>query len=1104
MKRNHLKRVISKYIFTLLAIFLTSAIFAQTKTCYFIGNSVSDGINLIGVKEMASLSGKTLNFGRNIIPGAPLDWLFDHPTDGFSEEPYGLYPNALFNYDFDAVSFQPFDRREDEDLPSIQKFIALAGNRKTNCQYYIYGRWPRMPNNLDSPENSLLTADLWSNIWQATYTGPGFWDGTEESRGYFEKLTRSVRSNISGIKKTYIVPVGEVMYQLNLKMKAGKVEGYNKIWNVYEDGIHLTTAGSLIPATTYYAVIYGADPRGIALPSLFGTLSSAYITAVQQTVWEVLNDYKDTDGTTWSGISAENIAVSSVSFSSTTSTIVAGNSVTVIATIIPLNASNKTIIYKSSNSEIAIVNSAGVVTGVAAGNTTITATTADGSKLATATIIVTPNAGNVAVTGVSIPLSIGLVNPGTTLQLTGTIAPVNATNKTINWSSSNTALATVSTSGLVTGLVAGSVIITASTADGGKKATTTLKVNAAPTAVISSSTLTGPAPLTVNLGSTGSSDPDAGDYILGYTWDFGDGSAVSNSNAPSHTFASAGTFTVSLKVTDNNNLYSSIVTKSITVTGTPNTDFGNLIDPNATPKTIALWNFLKAQYGNKMLSAGWAENNTAEMVECSGKYPAIFGQDMTSWVDERGTQWQNNWTDAINELKTAQLRGQILTVNWHWGMVSSKINGAYTADAWGTPSVGDGPKLRMTIQQWNDIVTPGTNLYNAMIEDLDYHINGFLKKLVDANGVPIPILFRPLHEIDGGWFWWTNGNDPSKTAQLFKIFKERVTNYHNMHNLIWIFNSAVLNTNGSWPPYDASEYPARQAFYPGDNYCDLIGIDLYDFDPVNRSSYVNSGKTFRDAWNVMKGISPNKMIALCESESLPDVEKAFNDPTHAPWLYALPWFGKSYYDGTTETTVNSCTFNSTQMANSRMINATTVLPINLSLFEAKASGNKAVIKWVTATETQNSRFEILKSTDGVSFSLLKIEVSKGNGATYMIYDTEPVNGINYYRLMQYDLSGKQSNLGTKHVSFNMDNQEVSVYPNPSLGELNIKLPKLDDKELKVEIYNLSGKLIYQKVVQINNRNSLYKLKLINKPETGNYLLKLSGTSLNKSFVITFH
>jgi hypothetical protein len=119
----------------------------------------------------------------------------------------------------------------------------------------------------------------------------------------------------------------------------------------------------------------------------------------------------------------------------------------------------------------------------------------------------------------------------------------------------------------------------------------------------------------------------------------------------------------------------------------------------------------------------------------------------------------------------------------------------------------------------------------------------------------------------------------------------------------------VLNANGAWPPYGANEISVRRPYYVGDEYCDLIGIDLYNFDPVNRGKYHTFNITYRNVWDLMKAITPNKMIALCEAEGFPDPQKCFTDPTYAPWLYCLPWYTQNYWDEATNKNIDLISWN---------------------------------------------------------------------------------------------------------------------------------------------------------------------------------------------------
>lgn len=174
-----------------------------------------------------------------------------------------------------------------------------------------------------------------------------------------------------------------------------------------------------------------------------------------------------------------NIAVQGISLPSTMSLTV-GTSGSLTATFNPANATNQNITWTSSNTAVATVtrNTNGpstTVTPVAAGQTVITATTADGGKIATCKVTVT--AATVPVTSVTLNQTNASLTPNQPLQLTATVKPDNASNKTVTWSSSNSAIATVSSSGLVTAKSAGTATITATANDGsGQKATCTVTV----------------------------------------------------------------------------------------------------------------------------------------------------------------------------------------------------------------------------------------------------------------------------------------------------------------------------------------------------------------------------------------------------------------------------------------------------------------------------------------------------------------------------------------------------------------------------------------------------------------------------------------------------
>ena len=163
------------------------------------------------------------------------------------------------------------------------------------------------------------------------------------------------------------------------------------------------------------------------------------------------------------------IAVSGVSVSPTTLSLSEGEKARLSANVTPADASDKTVSWTSSNESVASVGTGGEVTGVKAGNATITVTTKSGNKKATCAVTV--NANKVAVESVSLSKGDLSLTEGETESLTATVKPDDATDKSVEWSSGDDKIATVDQSGKVSAIKAGSATITVTTKDGAKKST---------------------------------------------------------------------------------------------------------------------------------------------------------------------------------------------------------------------------------------------------------------------------------------------------------------------------------------------------------------------------------------------------------------------------------------------------------------------------------------------------------------------------------------------------------------------------------------------------------------------------------------------------------
>jgi len=178
------------------------------------------------------------------------------------------------------------------------------------------------------------------------------------------------------------------------------------------------------------------------------------------------------------------VSVTSVSLNASSLALKTGMTSQLVATVSPPGATNQAVSWTSSNTEIATVNSSGLVTGVAAGSATVTVITADGSYTATANVTVTVGVASVSLNIVTTTLSIAQ-----TVQLVATVLPSNAPNKSVTWSTSNSGVATVNSSGLVTAVGGGVATITVTTVDGSHTATATVTVSVATGVAVRSITL---------------------------------------------------------------------------------------------------------------------------------------------------------------------------------------------------------------------------------------------------------------------------------------------------------------------------------------------------------------------------------------------------------------------------------------------------------------------------------------------------------------------------------------------------------------------------------------------------------------------------------------
>lgn len=287
-----------------------------------------------------------------------------------------------------------------------------------------------------------------------------------------------------------------------------------------------------------------------------------------------------------------------------------------------------------------------------------------------------------------------------------------------------------------------------------------------------------------------------------------------------------------------------------------------LVNPNATDSAKRLMAYLCDQYGKTVLSGQQCQegpyglDNAAVWRGTGGQYAAVVGMDLISYSPARVAKGDtSNVIEQTIDYWYAADEGKlpgIVTLCWHW-----------CPDARYNKSAND---------PWSTFYTSSTNFnlakaldgadpdgYRMLLDDIDA-IASQLKRLQDAD---VPVLWRPLHEASGGWFWW-GASGAEAYLELYKLMYDRLTNVHGLNNLIWVWNGQ-----------DA-------AWYPGDEYVDIIGEDIYPGTHV----YTSQAARFIKALGYT---SARKLIALSENGCVPDPEQLERDGIF--WSYWCTWEG---------------------------------------------------------------------------------------------------------------------------------------------------------------------------------------------------------------------
>lgn len=309
------------------------------------------------------------------------------------------------------------------------------------------------------------------------------------------------------------------------------------------------------------------------------------------------------------------VAVTGVTLNQSSASLLAGDTLQLTATVAPAGATNDDVTWSSSNTLRATVDSSGLVTAVSAGSATITARTADGNYTATCALTIT---GTVAVSSVNLNKTVATVGVGATTQLVATVLPTIATDKSVTWSSSDTAKATVNASGVITGVATGSATITVTTTDGGKTATcaVTVVTSVAVTGVgLNQSTAFLATGSTLQLTATLSPTNATNTAV---TWSSSNTNRATVDSLGNVTAIATGTVNIVVTTTDGSFTATCAVTvysgAFVPVTGVSVTPTSRTIEPNGTVQLIATVS--PAGATNKLLT--WSSNSASISVSQTG------------------------------------------------------------------------------------------------------------------------------------------------------------------------------------------------------------------------------------------------------------------------------------------------------------------------------------------------------------------------------------------------------------------------------------------------------------------------------------------------------
>lgn len=309
-----------------------------------------------------------------------------------------------------------------------------------------------------------------------------------------------------------------------------------------------------------------------------------------------------------------------------------------------------------------------------------------------------------------------------------------------------------------------------------------------------------------------------------------------------------------------------IMTRSDAITEDTYNITAELSNPNADERTQMLYKFLCDVYGKYSLTGNFSSRGRislewSEIEAATGENFAVMGLEVG---DFDRTSLANGGDDdnlgyAYDFYTNA---GGIVQLCWHWhAPMDYVIDDAANNHYWWNSFYKENTTLDL------DKIMNGQDEagHDALVEDMHAMATQF-ERLRDAG---VPVIWRPLHEASGGWFWWGDC-EPESYIKLWQEMYDIFTNEHDLTNIIWMWNGQ----NPEW--------------YPGDEYCDIVSYDIYQPEHV----YTSYAGTFTEAANTP---GESKLVALSENGVVMDPDLVMQD--NARWLFWGTWGDPFTLDG---------------------------------------------------------------------------------------------------------------------------------------------------------------------------------------------------------------